>query len=400
MLLRMQAPPPLVSVVLLAGTIACGTDPGRRSSATMEDQRRAIWRVDSAPMLSIGSEVRGPAYSFNRIVGLLQLHDGTLVVANAGSAEVRAFTPEGDHLWSFGQSGDGPGDFKNLSWIARMRGDTLIAYDNRGPTRYTIISPSGVLVRSLTADFRTRCGPPEPGLRGGLIVIADCPPRKSMSAGFHRTEKFLVIADPEKVTQTTIAEVPGDEQLVEEGGNWRYPVFGLSSVVAARDTIVLYGTGERFEIMVFAASGARLPSITLARPRVLVTDSMRSLYTDETNKVIQDFIRRRGGDVRAVREGGSPPVQVFRDTLPAYGKFLIDPEMHVWVNDYGIRNQPARRWTVLTLSGDLVSEVLAPPGLRVTEIGRDYLLGVARDSDDVESVRLYRLRKVAIPQEQ
>ena len=47
-----------------------------------------------------------------------------------------------------------------------------------------------------------------------------------MSAGFHRTDKFLVIADPETVTQTRIADVPGDEQLVEQGGNWRYLYLG------------------------------------------------------------------------------------------------------------------------------------------------------------------------------
>src|SRR5687767_9119587 len=117
--------------VLFVGSVACGPSPETRSGATeARPSTSRQWEVDPEPALEIGSETRGPAYSFNRIVGVLQLHDGTLVVANAGSAEVRAFTPEGDHIWSFGQSGDGPGDFKNLSWIARQRGDTLIAYDN------------------------------------------------------------------------------------------------------------------------------------------------------------------------------------------------------------------------------------------------------------------------------
>jgi hypothetical protein len=34
-----------------------------------------------------------------------------------------------------------------------------------------------------------------------------------------------------------------------------------------------------------------------------------------------------------------------------------------------------------------------PTGLRVTEIGPDYVLGLWRDADDVEHVRMYELIK-------
>ena len=72
MFCRMRMPLHEAKVTLLAVTVACGTDAGPPPATASGNQPRADWRVDSSPMLSIGSEAKGQAYSFNRIVGLLQ----------------------------------------------------------------------------------------------------------------------------------------------------------------------------------------------------------------------------------------------------------------------------------------------------------------------------------------
>jgi hypothetical protein len=51
------------------------------------------------------------------------------------------------------------------------------------------------------------------------------------------------------------------------------------------------------------------------------------------------------------------------------------------------------RWIVLDMTGAAVATVRTPPDLWVLEIGADYVLGVAHDSLDVETVRLYRLSR-------
>lgn len=50
-------------------------------------------------------------------------------------------------------------------------------------------------------------------------------------------------------------------------------------------------------------------------------------------------------------------------------------------------------WTVLSPSGRVLGTVHVPRGLNVRQIGGDWLLGVAVDSDEVEHVRLYRLKR-------
>ena len=45
---------------------------------------------------------------------------------------------------------------------------------------------------------------------------------------------------------------------------------------------------------------------------------------------------------------------------------------------------------VVDLKGGVLAEVTTPPRLTVQEIGVDYVLGVWRDSLDIEYVRLHR----------
>jgi hypothetical protein len=61
------------------------------------------------------------------------------------------------------------------------------------------------------------------------------------------------------------------------------------------------------------------------------------------------------------------------------------------VLDYAHPGSDERRWTVFSPEGRALGSVVTPPGLRVLEIGRDYVLGVWQDELDVEYVRMHRL---------
>ena len=49
------------------------------------------------------------------------------------------------------------------------------------------------------------------------------------------------------------------------------------------------------------------------------------------------------------------------------------------------------RYWILGPNGAMTGHLEGPPGFRIYEAGRDYVLGVYRDTDDVEHVRLYTL---------
>jgi hypothetical protein len=67
--------------------------------------------------------------------------------------------------------------------------------------------------------------------------------------------------------------------------------------------------------------------------------------------------------------------------------------MNLWVRESNRPGDERSRWSVFTDEGELLGEVDMPPGLRVLDIGPDYVLGLHRDELDVEYVRKHVLHK-------
>jgi hypothetical protein len=80
-------------------------------------------------------------------------------------------------------------------------------------------------------------------------------------------------------------------------------------------------------------------------------------------------------------------------TMPAYGEIKLDAVGNLWVAAYQVTPDEAPRWTVFDSTGRMLGTLGAPRSLRIDEIGDDYLLGVFRDSLDVEHVRMHRITK-------
>jgi hypothetical protein len=58
---------------------------------------------------------------------------------------------------------------------------------------------------------------------------------------------------------------------------------------------------------------------------------------------------------------------------------------------YSVReDEPTVRWLVFEASGEVLGTVTSPTGLRVFDIGEDYMLGVESNEDDVQRIALYR----------
>jgi hypothetical protein len=70
-------------------------------------------------MLAIGAVDTPAAHVFHKVKSVFRQRDGTLVVANAGSSELRLFDPKGALLSSSGRFGGGPGEFSTLISASR-----------------------------------------------------------------------------------------------------------------------------------------------------------------------------------------------------------------------------------------------------------------------------------------
>ena len=101
-----------VSGLVLAATIA-GCEPADRTEAADDGQPRpaATLRLADEPTVSIGVTGGQEEQELFEVSGAARLADGSIVVYESGAFRLQKFGPDGEHLWSRGQPGEGPGDF-------------------------------------------------------------------------------------------------------------------------------------------------------------------------------------------------------------------------------------------------------------------------------------------------
>jgi hypothetical protein len=86
------------------------------------------------------------------------------------------------------------------------------------------------------------------------------------------------------------------------------------------------------------------------------------------------------------------PELPFPETMPAYGAILADRGGGLWVQEYAPPwEEGPVRWTVFDPDGRQLGTLALPPRFRATDVGADYVLGVAQDELDVQQVQMYRL---------
>ena len=116
----------------------CGSD-GVETATTP-----VAWQLDDAPILSIGEQDSGFAGDLYGIRGVARLGSGRIIVADRAQRLV-VFDRDGAYLTTHGREGEGPGEFRSITWILRLPGDSLLIYDSR-LRRASILTPDGELL--------------------------------------------------------------------------------------------------------------------------------------------------------------------------------------------------------------------------------------------------------------
>lgn len=389
---------PLLFLLVIITFAACGSDTGRGSDTIVRDsagvrivmntipqwQKGEEWHLSAEPVVDIGGGAEET--QLFRVAGALRLSDGRIVVGDGGTHELRIFAADGGHLLTAGRKGKGPGEFETLFWIGRFSDDSVLAYDisNR---RVSVYSPEGGYVRSVGLELPSTPRFPEPFgvLIDGRIVAVPGFDRQ-FGRGERRDSVPVLIFAKDGGTADTIAVFPGREQffLVGDAMAMRVPIgFGRNVFAGVGGNRIAVGANDTYEISVFESDGSLVIQIRDNRPTEQVsTNDVDAWRTGQIDRMPEPM---RAQMARLVNE---IPV---RETYPAFSAIVVDTEGAVWVEDYRRPAAGSARWTVFSPDGALVAQVTTPLELEVYEIGPDYVLGLWRDADDVEHVRMYEL---------
>ena len=349
------------------------------------------WSIDPEPLVDLTLTGTGPDHEFFRVRSPKQRPDGSLVLANRGSQQIRFYSPEGQFLGALGGPGEGPGEFSNLQRI-ELVADTVFALDWDGWV--TVVSPDMELVRT----FRLPSNVDEiHSLGDGTLLAESGVTMEPEEAGFQliRPPTALVRFDLEGAWIDSISVRPGSEsfELVSEDDYISGPaLFGKASKTTTLGLRVFYGSSDLMQVEELDPAGdlsriRRIPDYPLGLSGEQFDAERQAMYDDvfpEGMPVAPRF--------RRFMEAQTAPA-----TRPAFNNMLVDASGAIWLELHrgvGEQDRP-QEWLILDADGTWLGSIEVPDRFWVTDITMDAVLGVWRDELDVEHPQVLRLTRGA-----
>jgi hypothetical protein len=387
---------------------ACGGDaraagPAVRDSAgirIVQNERPAWrggegWTVAAEPLVDLGVAEGDPRYQFGAVGDAVRLSDGTLLVADGQANELRGYDAQGRYLRTLGRAGGGPGEFRGLHNLFLLPGDTVAAFDYMGG-RLSFFAPGGAFVRGVSLGPVEDKLPPKPlGVFGDgtLLVSPLYNPLFTNSPKPSRDTVPLARYSAAGAQSALLGRVPGEETvtLVSGAGADQMAMrdqvpFGLGTWFAVLGTRLLVADNARYELVERRPDGAVVRLIRRSGEREPVTEAERAAYLE----------RRRGATDARFRQAQERMLKSlpFPQHKSWFAGVRLDAAGNAWVQRHAAPDADTP-WEVFDAEGRLLGTVTTPAGLRVTQIGPDFVVGVWKDELDVAHVRVHRLRKPA-----
>ena len=352
---------------------------------------RLDWRVGEQPALSIG-EIDGPDPYLLDISDMLRMSDGRIIVADRVSGELRAFDTLGVHLATWGGAGEGPGEFTNLISLDRWPGDSLVARWSQG-NRLTVFDSQGNYGRVFGMQDRDRIYV-ETVLPDGLVLASRAVSSESSRNGLSRSRSIYEIRGPEGEPGPPIGSFLGSEWYsppVDDG----VMVIGIPF---SRDVVgipwgddVVVSSNDAYEIRVYSTDGTLKRIVRRDHDLVPTTPAHLDAYIERrvAGSPEPERAARRREEQERYRDVRLP------DTHPAFRRVRADELDHLWVQEYFLPEEagPNPIWTVFDPEGNVLGFMETPAGLRIFQIGADYILGYATDELGVEYVQVWSLSR-------
>ncbi len=342
------------------------------------------WRIDPGPILDLAESGTGDAYSFYQVRGMKRLPDGSLVVLNAGSDEIRQFSADGGFLGSFGGSGQGqgPGEFTNAQQL-ELAGDTILVVDRDGAI--SVFASGPVLIRETRLARRTLA---VHAIGNGRLVARIVPPIPEIGR-LTRVPETLRTYRLDGSGGDSIGRTPGYEDYVV--GDMRIvPLFQKRAVVDTHGDRIVTGSSDLLQLEEMTAAGDTVKILRLAPYTLTVSEAQALAERDARLDAPMPQGRPMPPRLRELIEAMPLPT-----TRPAYADVIFDPTGAIWLRPFRGMSEGdgPESWLVLDPGGRWLGSVEVPGNFRVTEIGVDEVLGVRHDELDVQHPQVLRLTR-------
>ena len=378
----------------------------RAAPATAQDNDQlgaaTVLRLSEEPTLSIGVAAGREEYELFEVSGAARLSDGSIVVYESGAFRVQRFGPDGEHLWSRGQEGEGPGDFQQFAeLLVPCTSEQSIVIHDQYNRRITVFDGEGELLRAYAFSFQgvqpyaITCAP------GGRFVVSGWGKERPTEPGPYHTTADMAFADSSVVT-ILAEDIPGEDRLATANRDGILTgsapgVWGRRLMFGATDSGIWLGRGDDYEVEFLDWNGTTTGRIRWEGPDLAVTQEHVDAYREELHDLYSsgmDWGHRVAGDGRDWRVRYEARWERDREALPsafpAYNELLLAEDGALWIQDYPRPGESAG-WRAFDEGGEWVRSLALPAGARLLDIGADWALVHTRDDLDVERLAVHAL---------
>lgn len=346
------------------------------------------WSIETTPASRIGIVEGDTAYQFHRVGAVDLVHDGSVVVLDGGSRQVRRYSADGQHQWSVGGPGQGPGEFEQPGYIGHRADGSVLVWD-RALIRLTVIGPRGQVATTETYGSASEDPPVAYGMfeDGALLTVFPHSIAPPAPGALLRDTISLWRFDRATHGRALVARLPGPLWIWT--GRYQLLVpFTSNPLRAIAGSQLLTAGGAAAEVRRYEASGK-------LSARYVLPFTSPEVTTSDVEHVVDTWVAQRqyGASAAVWREWlGRMPLPELR---PAFDRLLVDPTGNIWLRRFlpAMDSLTGPVWDVLQPDGVYLGSASTPVGLEVMVVAERAIAGVVRDSLGVEQVRIHEIRK-------
>lgn len=385
---------PATSLFILSWqTLFLSPTSGQPSRADPGDLRQL--QLDSVPLARIGDDPEQPLHD---VRGIVVLPSGGLLIGEGSTNSLRFYDSEGALTKVVGRFGDGPGEFRRLSWVRRY-GSRVYAYDS-SRRRLSEFTLEGALTRAVTVH------PVPPFVAalvtgvfsdGSLLVRGIPVPQPPSQPIVRRQESALLRYDRDGNYVERIGDFLGSEAFVFPQASGGYaaslPVFARASAVAV--------DGPNFVTVENIT-----PDIQVRRQDGRLLERLEPIEGLEPTEVLdRDVSLMRARFLNVETPGLTSPADLFDqmpipDSYPFWGwaswdrrPLLTLRDSLIWVLRYGGLSDEGPVWMVFDLRSARQTAVLSSADIvELWDVTGDVAGVLYRTDFDEEIVELRKFR--------
>lgn len=341
------------------------------------------WRL--VEELRIGAlDGNGPAV-FGQVTDVGADESGRIYVLEGQTAELRAFGPDGAHLWTAGGEGQGPGEMSAPAGLAVREGRIWVV-DSRN-RRYLVFDATGALVEEHPRDLLGPFG----GWGGGFDPDGRLHDEGALMLEPGRFTNGYVVLDPEMrpvdtLTLPTYSTPSFDPVTLSSQAatiSMRPPVPFSPRLVSELEPggLLWSGVSDDYRLHGQTPGGDTVRVVSRDYEPVPVSAA-------ERDSAVAQLGERFGGDAGRFDASRIPRVK------PPFEALTVAPDGHLWVLTSPVRGDTVRTYDIFDPQGRYLGGVAAPARIRpAPHVLGTKVYGFVTDELDVPWVVRWRLEK-------